>query len=262
MVQKLVKNEVFESNDSNQPSDSEAMKYRGKTKTTTLSPTSDSDIEIDVPIVKSKKNVKSKNEKKSAVKKDDELRNANPKVKSIKSKKNVSVVSSDDDNDPNNMSIEEDSDGDSESTETQSHTETKDKTKDKKKNGPSPIPRSLAKRVQTNLKEMDAEASDVSLDKIQEILTTYRTMTIDDVAKGISVSEPNFFTYKRKVREERVHSNPKTNTKIVKPRHYVLCVEVKASTKNRFAEIPLEEKDIEILDNNLMKKKKKNNKSG
>lgn len=130
----------------------------------------------------------------------------------------------------------------------------------KKKSGPSPIPRSMAKRVQTALKDNESISSDVSIDKIQDILTTYRLMTIDDVANGLVVSEPNFLTYKRKAREERVHTNPKTNEPIVKPRHYVLCVEVKASTKDRFAEIPLDPKDIEALDEMARKKSQKNKK--
>ena len=138
-----------------------------------------------------------------------------------------------------------------------SDTEEEEVPKEKKKIGPNPVPKAMAKRVLAALKEKMSPSHDVPVDKIQDILNTYRTMTIDDVANGQVVSEPNFLTYKRKLREERVHTNPKTGEPIVKPRHYVLSVEVKANTKDRFAEIPLTPEDIETLDVAAQKKSMK-----
>lgn len=221
-------------------------------KAAASTPISDSDVEIPQDVI-----VEVPKAKKPRMKKDDEVTTkaktkseAKAKVKTVKDKlEEEEDEKKSDDKTTTNMNISDTNNG--------SDTSDNDSQEDKKKPGPSPIPKSMAKRVQTALKEKDSISSDVSIDKIQDILMTYRLMTIDDVANGVVVSEPNLFTYKRKAREERAHSNPKTGEPIVKPRHYVLVVEVKASTKDRFAEIPLTAKDNDALDEIAQKKSMK-----
>jgi len=104
----------------------------------------------------------------------------------------------------------------------------------------SAVPMPLVKKVKEQL------GSDVTLKNMSElktILETFIEVIVDTVAKGDSVTLPNVMTFKRVLRKERTHMNPKTMDPIVKPAHYVFSMYVKARLKKEFESLEVSEAD-------------------
>lgn len=115
----------------------------------------------------------------------------------------------------------------------------------------SAVPMPLVKRVKEHL------GGDVALKNMSElktILESFIQVIVDSTMKGDSVTLPNYMTFKRVLRNERTHMNPKTKEKIVKPAHYVLSMYVKAQLKKEFEDIPVNEEDMQKALNKPAKK--------
>lgn len=109
----------------------------------------------------------------------------------------------------------------------------------------SAVPMPLVKKVReeldipTNLKNAE----------IKSILETFMKVIVDSVAQGDTITLPNKITFRRVLRNTRTHKNPKTKEQIIKPPHYVLAMYVKQQLKKEFSEIPVQQTDMDTMNN-------------
>lgn len=106
----------------------------------------------------------------------------------------------------------------------------------------SAVPMPLVKKVK---EQIGTEISFKNMSELKTILESFIQVIIDSTMRGESVTLPNYMTFKRVMRNERTHMNPKTKEKIVKPAHYVLSMYVKAQLKKGFEEIMVTNEDKE-----------------
>lgn len=116
--------------------------------------------------------------------------------------------------------------------------ETVQKKPAEKKLGAVPMP--LVKKVK---EQLAGEISFKNQTELKTILETFIEVIVDTVSRGDSVTLPNVMTFKRMMRKQRTHMNPKTMDAIVKPAHYVFSMYVKAKLKKQFEAIEVEEEE-------------------
>lgn len=104
---------------------------------------------------------------------------------------------------------------------------------------PSPVPLSLMKKVKNQIK--DNNICDKSLTDIKIVCQTFVDLIIHETKIGNTISLPNHMTFKRIVRKQRKHHNPKTREEIMKPPHYVMSMDVKPALKQKYSNIPIKE---------------------
>jgi nucleoid DNA-binding protein len=111
----------------------------------------------------------------------------------------------------------------------------------------SPVPMPLAAKVAKSLQE-DAKSRGedfkVTQKDVKAICECFVKTIISDTIDGNTVALPNYLTFKRVLRKERTHKNPQTKEAIVKPAHYVLCMDVKAALKKQFEEVRVNPEDL------------------
>jgi nucleoid DNA-binding protein len=111
----------------------------------------------------------------------------------------------------------------------------------------SPVPMPLAAKVAKSLQE-DAKSRGedfkVTQKDVKAICECFVKTIISDTIEGNTVALPNYLTFKRVLRKERTHKNPQTKEAIVKPAHYVLCMDVKAALKKQFEEVKVNPEDL------------------
>lgn len=100
----------------------------------------------------------------------------------------------------------------------------------------SPVPMPLAAKVAKSL----GEDIKVSQKDVKAICEAFVKTIVADTLEGNTVALPNYITFKRVLRKQRTHKNPQTKEEIVKPAHYVLCMDVKASLKKQFEEVKVD----------------------
>ena len=88
---------------------------------------------------------------------------------------------------------------------------------------------------------MGDSASDLSQDKIHKVCNALIKVIVDQVKSGKTVTLTNNMSFKRVLRNERVHRNPKTHESVTKPAHFVLKMEVKQALKTQFEELDINE---------------------
>ena len=118
---------------------------------------------------------------------------------------------------------------------------------DSKVNGRSvnPVSVKLAKTVKTAL------GDEFSQETVHKICNAFIKVIIDNVKSGNTVTLTNNMSFKRILRNERVHKNPKDRSKVItKPAHYVMKMEVKQALKTAFESIDViaNEADIPTTD--------------
>lgn len=106
----------------------------------------------------------------------------------------------------------------------------------------SAVPMPLVKKVK---EQLGSDISFKNMSELKTILESFIHVIVDSTMKGDSVTLPNYMTFKRVLRNERTHMNPKTKEKIVKPAHYVLSMYVKAQLKKEFEELTVTEEDMQ-----------------
>lgn len=100
----------------------------------------------------------------------------------------------------------------------------------------SPVPMPLAAKVAKSL----GDEIKVTQKDVKAICEAFVKTIVADTLEGNTVALPNYITFKRVLRKERTHKNPQTKEAIVKPAHYVLCMDVKASLKKQFEEVKVD----------------------
>lgn len=105
----------------------------------------------------------------------------------------------------------------------------------------SPVPMPLVKRVADTLGD---EIGKVTLKDIKAICEAFVKTIVQETLQGSTVALPNFMTFKRVLRNQRTHKNPKTKEEIVKPAHYVLTMDVKAQLKKSFEGVEVVAKPV------------------
>lgn len=84
-------------------------------------------------------------------------------------------------------------------------------------------------------KQLNSQVKDKLSNKDTKVIVeSFIKTLIGDVKEGKHVSFTNMMTFKRVVRDDRVHKNPKTGGDVFKPAHYVMSMEVKPSLKKEF----------------------------
>ncbi len=78
---------------------------------------------------------------------------------------------------------------------------------------------------------------DMSQKNIKLILDTFVKTVIENCKSGTNVTLTNYMTFKRSERQERTHKVPNSDKTVVKPKHYVLTIDVKPALKKQFEEI-------------------------
>lgn len=81
-----------------------------------------------------------------------------------------------------------------------------------------------------------------STKELKPICEAFVKALVEAVKQGESVSFTNNMTFKRVIRDDRTHKNPKTGEEVFKPAHYVFAMEVKPSLKKKFEEIEVPSK--------------------
>lgn len=123
----------------------------------------------------------------------------------------------------------------------------KDASGDAVKKTLSPVPMPLAAKVAKSLQE-DAKSRGedfkVTQKDVKAICECFVKTIISDTIEGNTVALPNYLTFKRVLRKERTHKNPQTKEAIVKPAHFVLCMDVKAALKKQFEEVHVSPEDL------------------
>lgn len=87
------------------------------------------------------------------------------------------------------------------------------------------------------------EGIKLSQKDLKTICEVFVRTLVQQVKAGSSVSFTNNMTFKRVVREDRTHKNPKTGEEVFKPAHYVMSMEVKPSLKRQFEELLVSKKE-------------------
>jgi DNA-binding protein HU-beta len=100
----------------------------------------------------------------------------------------------------------------------------------------SPVPMPLAAKVAKAL----GDEIKITQKDVKAICEAFVKVIVADTLEGNTVALPNYITFKRVLRKERKHKNPQTKEEIVKPAHYVLCMDVKASLKKQFEEVKVD----------------------
>ena len=101
-------------------------------------------------------------------------------------------------------------------------------------------------KMAKEVKEVMGEyATDLSQDKIQKVCNALMKVIVDQVKSGKNVTLTNHMSFKRVLRKERVHRNPKTGEVITKPAHFVFKMEVKQAMKAQFEELDIKENEVE-----------------
>ena len=147
-------------------------------------------------------------------------------------------------------------------TETKTETNTEPE-KTKKSVSPSSVPLPFVKKVKDYMKEYNLnEQSTKTLSDIKHICQTFIDVVMNMTKEGNTVSFPNHMTFKRTLRRERTHHNPKTREEIVKSPHYVLTMEVKPNLKERFSKVDVvksEPKTKKVATKKMEKNEKNDN---
>lgn len=94
----------------------------------------------------------------------------------------------------------------------------------------------FVKAIKENLGETKLTNKD-----IKAIAESFIQVLVSQLKEGKSVSFTNHFTFKRALRGDRTHKNPKTGEEVFKKAHYVLSVDVKPSLKKVIESLPVAE---------------------
>lgn len=110
-------------------------------------------------------------------------------------------------------------------------------TSSNKKRNASLVSKSFVSKVVENLAIISAKKHRVS--DVKVVAEAFVNLLVTSTSNGESITFTNLFTFKRALRENRTHKNPRDNTPIFKPAHYVLTMEVKPQLKEHFGQIPV-----------------------
>lgn len=101
---------------------------------------------------------------------------------------------------------------------------------DKKRNA-SVVSKTFVSKIVENLGKRHKFAD------VKVVSEAFIKLLINSTSTGESLTFTNLFTFKRALRDRRTHKNPRDNTPIFKPAHYVLTMEVKPQLKEQFGMI-------------------------
>lgn len=113
----------------------------------------------------------------------------------------------------------------------------KAKPADGEKKTLSPVPMPLAQKV---AKTLGDDVPKLTQKDVKAVCEAFVKVIVSETMLGNTVALPNYLTFKRVLRKERTHKNPQTKEAIVKPAHYVLSMDVKASLKKQFEEVKVD----------------------
>jgi len=105
----------------------------------------------------------------------------------------------------------------------------------------SPVSYPLASQVKKTLMEMYPDNSIKNVNETKQICEAFLHTIVNRVMEGKNVALINYMTFKRVLRQARMHCNPQTGGEILVDKHYVLGVDVKKDLKQSFKNIPVEE---------------------
>lgn len=97
-----------------------------------------------------------------------------------------------------------------------------------KKRNASIVSKSFVSKIVENLNKKHKFAD------VKQVSEAFIKLLISSTSTGESITFTNLFTFKRALRDNRTHKNPRDNTPIFKPAHYVLTMEVKPQLKDQF----------------------------
>lgn len=98
------------------------------------------------------------------------------------------------------------------------------------------VPADFVKQV----KEAIPESIKLSQKDLKTVCEAFVKTLVLQVKDGNTVSFTNNMTFKRVVRDDRTHKNPKTGEEVFKPAHYVMTMEVKPMLKRQFEEVKVD----------------------
>lgn len=106
-----------------------------------------------------------------------------------------------------------------------------------KKRNASIVSKTFVGKVVENLTLAAAKKQKTS--DVKLVAEAFVNLLVTSTCNGDSITFTNLFTFKRALRDNRTHKNPRDNTPIFKPAHYVLTMEVKPQLKEHFGQIPV-----------------------
>ena len=99
------------------------------------------------------------------------------------------------------------------------------------------IPKTLLDQVK--------QECDLTTDQTRKVCDAFMSALVNQVKTGKSASFSNCVTFKRVLRGDRNHKNPKTGVPIFKKAHYVMSMDVKPALRKEFEDIVVTEEDKE-----------------
>lgn len=94
------------------------------------------------------------------------------------------------------------------------------------------VPTEFVKQIKEDLGETKLTSKE-----IKAVAESFVRVLVNQIKSGSSVSFTNNMTFKRALRGDRTHKNPKTGEEVFKKAHYVMCMDVKPALKKVFEEI-------------------------
>lgn len=102
----------------------------------------------------------------------------------------------------------------------------------------------FVKLVKENLNQED-NVNKLSVKDLKLIADVFVKTLVDQIKDGSVVSFTNNMTFKRVLRKDRTHKNPKTGEEVFKKAHYVLTMDVKPSLKKQFEDLTVKEQNAD-----------------
>lgn len=108
---------------------------------------------------------------------------------------------------------------------------------------PSSVPTAFIDQI---LKMLTADGNIGTLTNkdVKSIAESFVKVLVDGSSSGNTVAFRNTLSFKRVLRGDRTHKNPRDGTPIFKPAHYVLTLDVMPQLKHTFCTIPVSEGDV------------------
>lgn len=103
---------------------------------------------------------------------------------------------------------------------------------DKKKRVVNAVPTEFVKLLKDDMGDTKLSSKD-----IKAVAESFVRILVSQIKSGSSVSFTNNMTFKRALRGDRTHKNPKTGEEVFKKAHYVMCMDVKPALKKVFEDI-------------------------
>lgn len=120
-----------------------------------------------------------------------------------------------------------------------------DTVEKKQRAPPSSVPTAFIDQILKMLSH-DGNVGNLTNKDVKSIAESFVKVLVDGSSSGNTVAFRNTLSFKRVLRGDRTHKNPRDGTPIFKPAHYVLTLDVMPQLKQTFCTIPVSDVDVAL----------------